>query len=259
MRQSHVDRKTEVRDHFDAYAVNNRWGELYDPSNPLSHGFLARRAKTVVLLGPLQGKLLDVGCGTGSLLEILDSKVDYVGVDNAPTMIEQAARHINDLGLSARARVQQADVQALPFESNSFDAVVGLGLIEYFDDPRKVVAEAFRVAKPGARLVFNVPLRYSIDRVLVMLSTPIRAIARKLTGKAPDITHGLWTPRAFQEVFKSEGARVIGGAFYDKRLMIYPFSRFFPAAASKAASLVENRDAFDAFASGYLLACAKRT
>lgn len=53
-----TDRQAVVATHFDAYAADNRWGDLYNRANPHSHSFLARRRKTMELLGDLRGKRL---------------------------------------------------------------------------------------------------------------------------------------------------------------------------------------------------------
>ena len=259
MQHSGTDRKTVVKDHFNSFATDNRWGELYNPSNPVSHSFLARRAKAVEMLGDFQGgRLLDIGCGTGALMAAVAPLVDYHAIDNAPNMVEQTKLQASALGIADRCHVQTGDATALPFESNYFDRVVGLGLLEYFDTPERVVAEAVRVTKPGGRLVFNVPLRFNVDRLMVWLSAPLRAAARRATGKKADaVEHGTYTREAFRALFTRVGCRVVDERVYNKQIVPYPVSRVIPRAAGRAAALVENRDGFDMFATGCLLACEK--
>jgi ubiquinone/menaquinone biosynthesis C-methylase UbiE len=224
-----------------------------------SHSFLARRAKAVSLLGDFRGRrLLDIGCGTGALMEYVARDAEYFGIDNATKMVEQARRHAAELAFAKRCIVRTGDAQALPFEADYFDAVVGLGLIEYFDEPEKVVSEAIRVAKPGGRLVFSIPLRYSVDRFMVWSSTPLRAIGRKLTGTSPDIKHGMYAKAEFRRLFTRFGCTVLGEAVYNKQVLPYPFSRLMPEAAGKAAAMVEDRRGLGIFATGYVLACQKR-
>ncbi len=256
MPQPANDRKTRVRDHFDSYALDNRWGELYNPKNPLSHSFLARRAKTVEMLGAYQGgKLLDIGCGTGALMELVAKDTDYFAMDNAQNMVDVTRGHAKDLGL--KANVQVGDAQALPFESNTFDSVVGLGLIEYFDEPEKVVSEAVRVAKPGARLVFNVPLRFNVNRFMEWTTTPLRALSRTVLGKKVGIEHGMYSKSEFRRLFTNVGCRVVEERVYNISLLPYPLNRFMPGVASKVSGLVEDRDGLDIFATGILIAVEK--
>ena len=69
--------------------------------------------------------LLDVGCGAGTLLRTLASRlpgtVDLAGVDPAPKMIEIGRASLKD---DTRIRLQQGFAERLPFEDASFDLVV---------------------------------------------------------------------------------------------------------------------------------------
>ena len=251
---SGTERQHSVTRHFEAYSAGNRWGELYDSSNPASHSFLARRRKTVELLGDFRGRLLDMGCGTGSLIELLPRDgVEYRGVDIAPGMIDVARGHIQELGLSDRFQVQQGDVTAVEFPDASFDAAVGLGLLEYFDDPGRVIREAMRVVRPGGRLVFTLPLRWSADDLLVRATAPFRAVARLLSGKAPDITRDKYTRAEIRALFVRLGCEPAGERDYNKLLLPYPFSRLAPRSAARSSQWAEDRG-FGFFATGHIAA-----
>jgi SAM-dependent methyltransferase len=249
-----------VTAHFDAYAVNNRWGELYNPDNPDSYSFLARRRKSVELLGDLRGKrILDVGCGTGALMEpLIGADVRYEGLDIAPTMVAVATRHLQELGAEGRFKIHLATGLTMPFENDQFDAVVGMGYLEYFDDPRSVIREAMRVVKPGGRLVFTIPKKHSLDLTMVRATGALRGLARLLTGKgAEPIGRNRYTPEEFRALFTGLGCRVVGERFYSKLPLPYPFTRFLPALAYPAARLFEDRPGFEYLATGYILACEK--
>jgi SAM-dependent methyltransferase len=89
------------------------------------------------------GRALDLACGDGSLLQLLDA--DAIGIDLSRGELERArgrARH-----------VVQARAQALPFADRSFDAVTCHLAFMLFDDVELVVAELARVMKPGARFI----------------------------------------------------------------------------------------------------------
>lgn len=246
-----------VQAYFDAYAVDDRWGELYNPHRPHSHSFLARRRQTVELLGDLRGRrLLDVGCGSGALIELLaDQDVSYDGVDASPDMVRWASRRIEELGMASRCRVQAGDAEALPYPAATFDAVAGMGLLEYFAHPQRVLTEVLRVAKPGARLVFTTPKRWSLNEVCVRLTRPARAAARRLTGKPPEIEHRMYTKAAFQRLFTDLGCVVVGEREYNMLILPYPVSRFWPRLAYRAAAWAEGRRAFGWCGTGYIVAC----
>ncbi len=96
------------------------------------------------------GRVLDIGCGTGSFLHAArDLFVRADGVDLSAKMIEHAQRRAaGDPGLA----FTRVDGPKLPFEDASFDVVSSVLSFRYLDwDP--VVAEILRVLKPGGRLV----------------------------------------------------------------------------------------------------------
>lgn len=255
-----VQRQVAVTTHFDAYATNNRWGDLYNPTNPHSYSFLVRRRKSVELLGELHGKrLLDVGCGTGALVEaLLQTSVQYEGIDIAPQMIAVAERHLRELGVEGRFKVRAASALALPYPADHFDAVVGMGLLEYFDEPELVIREAMRVAKPRARLVFTIPQKFCLDMCAVHATAPIRLIARQvIRKKAEDIRHNRYTPNEFQRLFVKLGCKVVGERFYNKLLLPYPVTRYLPGTAHSVAKFLEEKPGFSFLATGYILACEK--
>ena len=78
-------------------------------------------------------KLLDVGCGTASYLSIF--KCEKTGIDPSKELLKQA-----------KIPTVQGKAEELPFPDSSFDIVISLTAIHHAD-PKKAVAEMFRVAK----------------------------------------------------------------------------------------------------------------
>jgi SAM-dependent methyltransferase len=96
--------------------------------------------------------VLDVGCGTGVLTRAiarLDSVGAVVGVDLAPSLLEQARVLAASL---ATVSYEEADARSLPFADASFDAVVFDSVLTHVPAPDEALAEAFRVLRPGGRL-----------------------------------------------------------------------------------------------------------
>jgi SAM-dependent methyltransferase len=91
-----------------------------------------------------KAKLLDIACGPGYLAGAAAERgAEATGLDFAPSMVAEAQKNF------PRARFRKGDAEALPFESNSFDAVVcGFG-IGHLPDPDKALREAFRTLRPG--------------------------------------------------------------------------------------------------------------
>lgn len=96
-------------------------------------------------------RILDVGCGTGLMLEHLTQRGQKpVGLD----MNERAMSYCRRRGLG---RLVQGDVVHLPFAPNSFDLILALDLLEHVEDDRGLLAEFRRVAAPEARVMITVP------------------------------------------------------------------------------------------------------
>ena len=98
-------------------------------------------------VSPKGTRLLDVCTGPGILAgAALERGAQVVGLDFSGKLIEIAKRNVPG------AEFQQGDAQALPFEAESFDAVVcGYGVI-HVPEPQKALSEMHRVLKPGGYL-----------------------------------------------------------------------------------------------------------
>lgn len=99
------------------------------------------------------GRLLDIGCGTGGLLERVAGRIEEgVGVDASRDMLALARTRLAERGLSHIA-VRQADMYRLPIADASFDAVTLQMVLHYAEDPAVALAEAARVLRPGGTLL----------------------------------------------------------------------------------------------------------
>lgn len=98
------------------------------------------------------GELLDIGTGTGRILEVLAPQARHaVGIDGSREMLAVARARLDSANL-ANCSVRQADMYHLPFPPPSFDTVTIHQVLHYADDPAAAVAEAARVLRPGGVL-----------------------------------------------------------------------------------------------------------
>ena len=105
-------------------------------------------------LGPEPlGALLDIGTGTGRMIELLGPRAcTSLGVDRSPEMLRLARGRIEGAGL-VHGEVRRGDMYALPPGDTRFDTVVLHQVLHFADDPAAVIAEAARVLAPGGRLL----------------------------------------------------------------------------------------------------------
>ena len=99
-------------------------------------------------------RVLDIGCGVGTTAIRLarDHQADVVAADIAELMRERAAANVSAAGVATRVRVEDADIQSLPYADSSFDAVVAEA-VTMFVSRRRAAAELARVTRPGGRVL----------------------------------------------------------------------------------------------------------
>ena len=96
--------------------------------------------------------LLDLGTGTGRMLELLAPRAARaVGVDQSAAMLALARARIDQAGLR-HVSLRQGDIYAPPVERNAYDLVVIHQVLHFLDDPARAVAEAARALAAGGRL-----------------------------------------------------------------------------------------------------------
>ena len=146
-------------------------------------------------------RVLDLGCRSGALTRHFLDGNTVVGLDVDASALEKAAA----LGIEP---VQANVEEPLPFENESFDAVVAGELFEHLQFPDALVAEIHRVLRRGGVLVGSVPNAYRVQsRVLF------------LRGKPPedDPTHlRMFSPDAMRELlrdFRDVRIDFVGGRY----------------------------------------------
>lgn len=124
----------------------------YLRGTPLAHA-LHRAAEAHQLAKiPLPGPILDLGCGSGEFASLaLEGRMD-VGVDVSKRALAKAAL------IGRYGALCCADACQLPFPDERFQTVLAVSVLEHIAQPARALAEAFRVLRPGGRLIATIVL-----------------------------------------------------------------------------------------------------
>lgn len=106
-----------------------------------------------VVGGDFHGDLLDIGTGTGRVLEMFADRVRRgVGIDMSNDMLSVARSNLERLDFK-HIHVRKGDMYQLPLEDQSFDLAILHMVLHYSDNPAEVIREASRVLRPEGRLI----------------------------------------------------------------------------------------------------------
>ena len=151
----------------------NKWAGSYD-TGIVSIFFKMCYRKIRPLLNLQDGmRLLDVGCGTGSLLQELSGsgkELNLYGIDLSPEMINAARVKLKD---EKHTELYEGSAADLPFQSNFFDYVVCMNSLHHHANPNQSLVEITRVLKPGG--------------VMILMDGFVDSIVRKVFSRTANI------------------------------------------------------------------------
>jgi SAM-dependent methyltransferase len=175
-----------------------------------------RRGRAIYIadyVRPFEGaRILDIGCGPGSLVPFLPERIEYVGYDLNPEYIETARRLYSgrgeffcaDAGESSKVNLHQS----------TFDIVMANSLLHHLDDHQvhDLLESAWRFLKPGGVLM-------TIDPVFVPGQNPI---ARYLISN--DRGRSVRTPEGYSALVARRFPKIESAVRYD--LLRVPYTNF---------------------------------
>jgi SAM-dependent methyltransferase len=149
-------------------------------------------------------RLLDAGCGAGltTLLASLRG-AEVAAVDASPALVAITRQRV------PKADVREADLDALPFADDTFDAVAAVNSVFYAADIQVAVRELVRVARPGGRVVVTAwapPIRCEFLTAVMPKLAPL--MPPPPPGAPPPHPGALSEPGALAALLGKEGLRV---------------------------------------------------
>jgi ubiquinone/menaquinone biosynthesis C-methylase UbiE len=181
---------------------------------------------------PEEATVLELACGTGivtrHLRDRLGPKTKLVATDLNEAMLSFAAQKFED---TESVEWKQADASELPFEDNTFDAVVCQFGVMFFPDKERALCETYRVLKSGGRFLFSVWDRIEKND---LAHTAHAIISKFFEDNPPDFYE---TPFSFHdpEIIRSMLRRA---GFLDTRLSLLPLPAIGNSARALARGLV---------------------
>ncbi len=136
---------------------------------------------------PRDVRILEVGCGRGIALPVLDrlcSPRRLVGLDIDVELLVEAADNLGEHG--TEAELCHGDVRQMPFADESFDVIIDFGTLYHIARPQTALGEIARVLAPGGTFVYE-------TKASQLLSHPVRSRGRRLPAPAAyDLRHRRW-------------------------------------------------------------------
>ncbi|MGE0774059.1 MAG: ArsR/SmtB family transcription factor [Sphingomonadaceae bacterium] len=143
-----ADRAAAAEAYFEAHAAE--WDAIRSLHVPES---AVEAAIATMLDDQPIGALVDLGTGTGRMLELLgEQAASAVGIDRSPEMLRLARAKLAAVGME-RIELRQGDIYALPLPSQAADTVILHQVLHYAQQPAAAINEAARLLVPGGRLL----------------------------------------------------------------------------------------------------------
>jgi ubiquinone/menaquinone biosynthesis C-methylase UbiE/DNA-binding transcriptional ArsR family regulator len=142
-----ADRATAAERWFEAHAVE--WDAIRSLHVAESE---VEAAMQRALDGSRVGRLVDIGTGTGRMIELFGGAAETaLGIDRSPEMLRVARAKLT--GAVPAAELRQGDMYALPLGDGSADCVILHQVLHFAQQPAAAIAEGARLLAPGGRML----------------------------------------------------------------------------------------------------------
>jgi len=164
--------------HFNAVKLHENvppdWYFRSIKENILQRYWHKRRFEEVSkLIEKSDGKILDIGCADGVFTKVIFEKAKpskIIGVDILPKSVTWAKKHWKN----SKMEFTTADAENLKYESNTFDAVFILEVLEHVNNPQKILFDVKRILTKNGYAILLVPTDSLLFRIIWFFWTKFR-------------------------------------------------------------------------------------
>jgi len=103
---------------------------------------------------PTNGRILEIGCGTGEVVKHLRKDLLYAGLDSSGYAIKEAK---NKYSKNSKIRFAEGELGEIDFPKEYFDAVLAIFVVEHLENPKFTLQEISKVLRPGGHLIILAP------------------------------------------------------------------------------------------------------
>ncbi len=229
--------------YFDSEAKH--YFSLYRSRMPVGVGFRLRKRRVLELFDKPGGKILDIGCGPGVLVEdLLAQNCTYWGIDHSPKMIEQCR---NNFGSRPNAHFSVAAGEQTGFPNRFFDMVICVGVLARIKDNEAILREMARVLKHGGTLLITFSNRWNPyflwrDFVFYPVVSFLRPLYYWFTGKARrpmGASHKLYSAWSLEEKIARHQCLVTDIVYSGFNFLLPPLDSVFSHLAASSMEKLE--------------------
>ncbi len=204
----------------------------YNDNSYLGEFFRVRKKIVLELFDKHEGKVLDVGCGPGIMVEDLKKvHCKFWGIDASWRMIEQCKKNF---GSNPYTHFSVGNAENLPFPDNSFHAVICMGVIEFLEHDELAIKEMIRVLRNNGTLLCSMPNKKSPYNLWIkfVFNPIIRPTYYSLTKKQRNpeslIRHKSYREKYVIQFLKHNHCQVLDKVYLGYNLLLKPLDFLFP-------------------------------
>lgn len=205
-----------------ATGIWDEWWENITPKSEIQMWDFYGGRQWIGKYVPRFGKVVEAGCGVGRYVFYLKRLgIDIEGIDSSELAIDKLNLEKNEI--VPDAVFFKGDVTKLPYEDNSLSGYISLGVVEHFiDGPDQVLAEAYRVLRPGGIAIVTTP-NISFLVLFRRFRSRLKNIIKRIIGKkiiCPPFFQYEFRPTKLKKYLENQGFHVSRAEGCD---LLYPF------------------------------------